>query len=288
MQEAVERWAPALSCSIEDPQAILTRRSWGPSSGQLTLVDPMPTAREDEKRLPEAAAIRLAVEGCLSGNFEALVTAPISKESMYARGFPFPGHTEFLGHLTGVPRSIMGFSAPGLRVSLATVHEPLTRVPGLVTEACLEQTIRISYHALQTQFAIAQPRLAVCGLNPHAGENGHLGREELEVVSPVIARLQQEGLRVKGPYPADTVFGRALRGEFDLVVALYHDQGLIPIKLLSFGESVNVTFGLPIVRTSVDHGVAFDIAGKGLADCSSMKAAIRLALEIVERRRGPT
>jgi 4-hydroxythreonine-4-phosphate dehydrogenase len=229
--------------------------------------------------------VRAAAHGCLEGRFQAMVTAPICKESMYRRGFTFPGHTEYLAHVTRSARPIMAFSAPGLRVSLATVHVPLRQVFEILTPELILETLRISAQDLQRFFGISRPRIALCGLNPHAGESGHLGDEEQRFLEPALREARAEGIQVEGPLPADTVFGQAIRGRFDLVVALYHDQGLIPVKLLCFGESVNLTFGLPIIRTSVDHGVAYDIAGKGLADAASLNAAIRLALEIIQQQR---
>lgn len=288
VRQQVERFAPHLRlCELPSPSA-WGEETFAGSKDCLWLWDPRLEATSDEVQLPEQTYIRVAVEGCQRGHFDALVTAPISKESMYARGFRFPGHTEYLGHLTGVPRSVMGFSAPKLRVSLVTVHEPLERVPSLITAERVLETVRISWQALRQLFGVEYPRLAVCGLNPHAGERGHLGREELERLVPALERARAEGIEVEGPFPADTVFVQAVKGRFDMVVALYHDQGLIPVKLLSFGESVNVTLGLPIIRTSVDHGVAYDIAGRGVADASSMTAALELALELVRTRNNHT
>lgn len=284
MQAHAVRFAPSLPLRLLPSPALLDRMITDDTEKGVWLWDPRPEAPVEEALLPEQTYIRAAVEGCQRGIFDALVTAPISKESMYARGFQFPGHTEYLGHLTGVSRSVMGFSAPRLRVSLVTVHEPLARVPELLTPGRVLETVRISWQALKDLFGVQRPRLALCGLNPHAGEQGHLGREELERLHPVVEQARAEGIELEGPFPADTVFVQAVRGRFDMVVALYHDQGLIPVKLLSFGESVNVTLGLPIIRTSVDHGVAYDIAGRGVADASSMGAALRLALELSAHR----
>src|SRR5690606_35388960 len=214
-----------------------------------------------------------------AGRVDAIATAPVNKAAFAAAGLPWKGHTDLLAHLCGVPDVVMMFWSEPLRVVLATVHVALADVPKLLTVESLMTTIEITHRALP-RFGIAEPRLAVAGLNPHAGEDGLMGREEIEIVRPAIARAREAGIDVTGPYPADTLFVRASRGEFDVVVAAYHDQGLVPVKLLAFGEAVNVTLGLPIVRTSVDHGTAFDIARQGKADPSSMVEAILLAARL--------
>lgn len=233
--------------------------------------------------LAAAAAITTAVERCLAGRLDAMATAPISKTSLALAGIPFPGHTEFLAHLTACEDYAMTFIAPRLRVALLTTHVSLASVPGLVRQADLERLIRLVDRELR-RYGVDPPRLALAGINPHAGEGGLFGDEEQREMAPAISRCRAEGIDINGPFPGDTVFVRAARGEFDLVISCYHDQGLIPIKCLSFGEAVNVTLGLPIIRTSVDHGTAFDIAGKGIADESSMVAAIRLAAELATQR----
>lgn len=220
-----------------------------------------------------------AVDDARAGRVDAIATAPVNKAAFAAAGLPWKGHTDLLAHLCGVPDVVMMFWSEPLRVVLATVHVALADVPKLLTVESLMTTIEITHRALP-RFGIAEPRLAVAGLNPHAGEDGLMGREEIEVVRPTIARAREAGIDVAGPYPADTLFVRALRGEFDVVVAAYHDQGLVPVKLLAFGKAVNVTLGLPIVRTSVDHGTAFDIARQGKADPSSMVEAILLAARL--------
>ena len=222
------------------------------------------------------AAIRAAVDDAMSGAVDAIATAPISKEAFALAGLPWHGHTELLAHLTGAPSVAMMFHADALRVVLATIHEPLASVPRLLTREVVEGVIRLTARELP-RFGFAAPRLAVCGLNPHAGEGGVLGDEEQRIIGPAIAACAADGIDVQGPFPADTLFVRASRGAFDAVVACYHDQGLIPVKLLAFGTSVNITLGLPIIRTSVDHGTAFDIAGMNAADPGSMIAAVRLA-----------
>jgi len=220
-----------------------------------------------------------AVGAAKSGQVDAIATAPVNKEAFKLAGLPWAGHTDLLGHLTGARHVAMMFHSEPLRVVLATVHVPLADVPRTLTQESLEQTIALTARSLPL-FDKIQPRIAVAGLNPHAGEHGLFGREEVETIAPAIESCKSRGIDVSGPFPADTVFVRAHRGEFDVVVACYHDQGLIPIKLLAFGQAVNVTLGLPIIRTSVDHGTAFDIAGKGIADPQSMIAAVLLAARL--------
>jgi len=210
---------------------------------------------------------------------DAIATAPVNKEAFRLAGLPWNGHTDLLAHLTGAPDVAMMFYSEALRVVLATVHIALADVPRAITRESLEATIALTARELP-RFGVAAPRIAVAGLNPHAGEHGLFGREEATAIAPAIAAARGRGIDVSGPFPADTVFVRARRGEFDVVVACYHDQGLIPVKLVAFGEAVNVTLGLPIVRTSVDHGTAFDIAGKGIADPQSMIAAVLLAARL--------
>jgi 4-hydroxythreonine-4-phosphate dehydrogenase len=230
-------------------------------------------------------AIVAAVEDAMAGDVDAIATAPINKEAFALAGLPWRGHTELLAHLTGAPSVAMLFHADALRVVLATIHEPLASVPRLLTRETVERVIRLAARELP-RFGFSLPRLAVCGLNPHAGEGGVLGDEEPRVIAPAIAACARDGIRVTGPHPADTLFVRASRGEFDAVVACYHDQGLIPVKLLAFGKAVNVTLGLPIIRTSVDHGTAFDIAGRNAADPGSMIEAVRLAAKLAGAARG--
>jgi 4-hydroxythreonine-4-phosphate dehydrogenase len=220
-----------------------------------------------------------AVGDARAGRVHAIATAPVNKEAFRLAGLPWSGHTDLLAYLTGAPQVAMMFFSEALRVVLATVHVPLADVPRLLTPALMESTIALTARELP-RFGFDRPRIAVAGLNPHAGEHGLFGREEEESIAPAIARCRAAGIHVSGPFPADTVFVRAQRGEFDVVIACYHDQGLIPVKLVAFGQAVNVTLGLPIVRTSVDHGTAFDIAGKGIADAGSMIAAVLLAAKL--------
>ena len=220
-----------------------------------------------------------AVDDARHGRVEAIATAPVNKEAFRLAGLPWSGHTDLLAHLTGAPHVAMMFQSAALRVVLATVHIALAEVPRALTQPSLEATIDLTARELP-RYGVAHPRIAVAGLNPHAGEHGLFGHEEETVIAPAIAACRARGINVTGPFSGDTVFLRAHRGEFDVVVACYHDQGLIPVKLLAFGEAVNVTLGLPIVRTSVDHGTAFDIAGKGVANPESMIAAVLLAARL--------
>jgi 4-hydroxythreonine-4-phosphate dehydrogenase len=220
-----------------------------------------------------------AVGDAQRGEVAAVATAPINKEAFRLAGLPWAGHTDLLAHLTGAREVAMMFYSDALRVVLATVHVALADVPRLLTRTLMESTIALTARELP-RFGIEAPRIAVAGLNPHAGEHGLFGCEEERVIAPAIAACRERGIDVSGPFPADTLFVRAARGEFDVVVACYHDQGLIPVKLAAFGRAVNVTLGLPIVRTSVDHGTAFDIAGKGVADPGSMIAAVHLAAKL--------
>jgi 4-hydroxythreonine-4-phosphate dehydrogenase len=220
-----------------------------------------------------------AVEDARAGRVQAITTAPINKLAFAHAGLPWKGHTDLLAHLCGSSRVAMMFHAPELNVVLATVHVPLREVPALLTQSVVEDMLALTAESLP-RFGFPAPRIAVAGLNPHAGEDGLLGSEEQQVLAPAIAAARLRGVNVSGPWPADTVFGRAARGEFDVVLAGYHDQGLIPVKLLAFGRAVNVTLGLPIIRTSVDHGTAFDIAGRGIADAGSMIEAVLLAARL--------
>ena len=221
-------------------------------------------------------AIVAATEATRAGQADAMCTAPINKESFAAAGLAWRGHTDLLAHLCGAPSVAMMFWSDRLRVVLATVHIPLAEVSRSLTKSGLIETIRLTAEWLP-KFGVAHPRIGVAGVNPHAGEHGLFGAEDEEVVRPAVTESAARGLAVSGPFPADTLFVRAARGEFDVVVAAYHDQGLVPVKLLAFGRAVNVTIGLPIIRTSVDHGTAFDIARKGVADEGSLVEAILLA-----------
>jgi 4-hydroxythreonine-4-phosphate dehydrogenase len=237
-----------------------------------------------------AAIVEIIARGAAlarSGEALALCTNPIHKAALKAgAGFAFPGHTEYLAHLCGAPRPVMMLVAPMLRVVPVTIHIPLAEVSAALTPELLEETIRVTAHGLARDFGIAAPRLAIAGLNPHAGEDGTMGREEIVTIAPVLDRLRVEGLALSGPHSADTLFHPAARARYDAAICMYHDQALIPIKTLDFAGGVNVTLGLDFVRTSPDHGTAYDIAGRGGADPSSLVAALRLAAELGARRRG--
>ncbi len=221
-----------------------------------------------------------AADGCIAGQFDAIVTAPVQKSTIIDAGFAFTGHTEFFAERAHCDVAML-LVAPGLRVALATTHLALTAVPAAIDQSLLQRIVRIVYNDLRTKFRIAAPRIAVLGLNPHAGETGHLGREEIDTIVPALQALRAEGIALDGPLPADTAFLPALRAQYDAYLAMYHDQGLPVLKALGFGDSVNVTLGLPFVRTSVDHGTALDLAGSGRADASSLIAAAKLALELI-------
>ncbi len=223
------------------------------------------------------ATLDRAVAGCRSGEFAALVTGPVHKGVINEAGIPFTGHTEYLARTTGARRVVMMLVGAGMRVALATTHLPLKAVAEALTSQLLEETLRVLHGELANRFGIAVPRILVAGLNPHAGEGGHLGREELEVIVPVLERLRAEGLHLMGPLPADTLFTPPVLAQGDCVLTMYHDQGLPVLKHAAFGQAVNVTLGLPIVRTSVDHGTALERAGTGEVDPGSLRAAIALA-----------
>ena len=221
-----------------------------------------------------------ATDGCLSGTFSGLVTAPVQKSTLIEAGNDFVGHTEFLAQRAGVDTPVMMLATGKLRVALVTIHLPLSEVPHAVTRETLEAVLRVVDSGLRTRFDISDPVIGVCGLNPHAGEAGHLGREEQDVIIPVIEKLSVEGLALRGPLPADTAFTQQHLKTLDVVVAMFHDQGLPVIKHAGFGEVVNITLGLPFVRTSVDHGTALDLAGTGRAEVASLKRALEIAIRL--------
>jgi len=223
--------------------------------------------------------LRLAAESCLSGRCAALVTGPVHKGVINDAGLPFTGHTEYLAELADAD-PVMMLAAPGLRVALVTTHLPLSAVSSAITCERLERVIRILHRGLQSRFGMAQPRILVCGLNPHAGEGGHLGREEINIISPTLERLRAEGMVLNGPLPADTLFTPKYLEQADAVLAMYHDQGLPVLKHLGFGQAVNITLGLPFIRTSVDHGTALELAGTGQGNCSSLRAALESAVQM--------
>ncbi|MBX9575425.1 MAG: 4-hydroxythreonine-4-phosphate dehydrogenase PdxA [Caulobacteraceae bacterium] len=259
----------------------------------------LPTATAVTPGRPDAANapcvadwIARAVDLAMDGRAAGVVTGPIAKAPLYAAGFPFPGHTEFIADLTGdLPYDgtrgpVMMLTARDLRVTLVTIHAPLSDVPELVTRDRVIRTARVTHEALRRDFGISHPRLALAGLNPHAGEGGSIGLEEIEVLRPAAAALRAEGIEITDPLPADTLFHEEARAGYDAAICLYHDQALIPVKTIDFWGGVNVTLGLPVVRTSPDHGTGFEIAGKGVARADSLIAATRLAAEMAARRRG--
>jgi len=258
----------------------------------LPLPTPVRPGKADSSAAPCVIRwIEAATDLVLSGAASGLVTAPIAKAALYEAGFAFPGHTEFLGELTakapleGERGPVMMLTAGGLRVALVTIHEPIAKAPSLLTPERIVHVGLVTAQALRRDFGVEAPRLAVAALNPHAGEGGALGHEEVEIIAPAVAALRSRGVDAVGPSPADTLFHPEARARYDAVLCMYHDQALIPVKMLDFWGGVNVTLGLPIVRTSPDHGVGFDIAGKGVARADSLIAAIRLASEIAARRR---
>lgn len=227
-----------------------------------------------------------ATQGCLQGQFDALVTAPVHKGIINDAGIAFTGHTEFLAELTQSKQVVMMLVGGGMRVALATIHLPLKDVPAAITQPSLEAILRVTHHDLVSRFGIANPNIYVAGLNPHAGEGGYLGTEEIETIIPVLEKLRGEGMNLTGPLPADTMFSQQNLAAADCFLAMYHDQGLTVLKHASFGGGVNVTLGLPIIRTSVDHGTALDLAGTGKADCGSLLAAVELVSKSVGKSFG--
>jgi 4-hydroxythreonine-4-phosphate dehydrogenase len=262
-----------------------------PTAGQLQVLHIPLTAPCEAGRLDPANShyvlelLTRATQGCHSGEFAGIVTAPVHKGVINDAGVPFTGHTEFLAELTHTPLVVMMLAGNGLRVALATTHLPLRAVADAITRELLEAVLRILQRDLQSRFGLPNPRILVAGLNPHAGEDGHLGREEIEVMIPVLDALRAEGFNVSAPLPADTLFAVHRLKEADAVLAMYHDQGLPVLKHASFGEGVNITLGLPIIRTSVDHGTALDLAGTGRAEVGSLLEAIKVAQEMAKHER---
>ncbi len=296
MSNTSEMRLPRIALTVGDPAGIgpeiVAKAAADP--GVRALCEPVvfAPAPNESVRIGEASAaaglaayetIVRAVEAAKSGDVDGIATAPINKLAFAQAGLPWKGHTDLLGHLCGASRVAMMFYSPQLKVVLATVHVPLSAVPALITRDNIDGILALTAQSLP-RFGMKAPRIAVAGLNPHAGEAGVLGTEDDEVLALSVAAARAHGIDAQGPFPADTVFVRASRGEFDCVVACYHDQGLIPVKLLAFGKAVNVTLGLPIIRTSVDHGTAFDIAGKGIADAGSMIEAVKLAARMANAR----
>ena len=269
-----------------DPPAYRGRET----AGDLSLLN-VPAAKAVRAGILDAAnaghvlaMLERATDGCLAREFDALVTAPVQKSVINDAGIPFTGHTEFLAARCKAPQVVMLLAGGGLRVALATTHLPLAEVPRAITAPLLRSVLRILDADLRRRFGIARPRILVAGLNPHAGEGGYLGREEIDVIGPVVAELAREGLEVSGPFPADTLYTPRMLEGADATLAMFHDQGLPVLKHAAFGTAVNVTLGLPIVRTSVDHGTALDLAGAGEIDSGSLREALALAFEMAARR----
>jgi 4-hydroxythreonine-4-phosphate dehydrogenase len=263
-------------------------RETAPRVSLLSIPAPAPVfpGRLDPANAPHVLALLdRALEGCTRGEFDAMATAPVQKSVLNDAGIAFTGHTEYLAERTGTPRVVMLLAGGGLRVALATTHLPLSAVPGAITAELLDSVIRILDRDLRRRFGLAHPRILVAGLNPHAGESGYLGREEIEVIAPVVERLAREGLGVSGPFPADTMFTPRMLSNADAALAMFHDQGLPVLKHAAFGRAVNVTLGLPIIRTSVDHGTALDLAGGGEIDAGSLEEALALAFGMAARAR---
>lgn len=261
------------------------------ADGQLRVAH-VPTARPVEPGRLDVdnsryvlALLDAAIDGAAQARYDAIVTAPVQKSVINDAGVPFTGHTEYLAERTGAALPVMMLVAGRLRVALATTHLPLRAVADAITPALLDQVLAIMHRDLRERFGFARPRIAVCGLNPHAGESGHLGDEEVRVIAPALQRARAAGIDFSGPLPADTLFVPRNLAQYDAVLAMFHDQGLPVLKHAGFGNAVNVTLGLPILRTSVDHGTALDLAGSGHADAGSLIAAVQLAIELVERRR---
>tara|TARA_R100000900_G_scaffold127863_3_gene103402 strand:- start:271673 stop:272680 length:1008 start_codon:yes stop_codon:yes gene_type:complete len=260
--------------------------------GQLPCLDiplgaPSQAGQLDPANAPHVLhMLEAAIDGCLAGDFAAMVTAPVQKSIINEAGVPFSGHTEFLAERTRTQQVVMLLVADSLRVALATTHLPLSEVPGAISERSLARTLHILHRDLVGKFGIAEPRISVLGLNPHAGEGGHLGREEIEVITPVLESLRREGLLLRGPLPADTAFKPDLLTQTDAYLAMFHDQGLPVLKYAGFGNAVNVTLGLPIIRTSVDHGTALELAGTGQASIGSLRAAVDLAISLAGKSPG--
>jgi 4-hydroxythreonine-4-phosphate dehydrogenase len=229
-------------------------------------------------------SLQTALQGCLSKQFDAVVTAPVQKSIINDAGVDFTGHTEFFADGANSDQVVMMLATPTLRVALATTHLPLNKVSEAITQDSLSRVITIIHTSLQQQLGINKPRIAVCGLNPHAGEEGHLGYEEIDIISPVIEKLSLQGMSLSGPWPADTIFVEEKLAQYDLILAMYHDQGVPVLKHQGFGKAVNVTLGLPFIRTSVDHGTALDLAGTGKASISSLQTAVDMAVDMAKNR----
>jgi 4-hydroxythreonine-4-phosphate dehydrogenase len=254
----------------------------------IALAAPVRAGVLDARNSPHVLSLLdAALQGCLNGRYDAMVTGPVHKGIINDAGIPFSGHTEYLAEKSGTKKVVMMLTGGGLRVALATTHLPLKDVAAAITRESLTEVLAILHRDLADKFGIARPHIAVCGLNPHAGESGHLGREEIEIIEPVLDKLRAQGMKLSGPLPADTLFAQLRKQPADAVLAMYHDQGLPVLKYASFGEGINVTLGLPFIRTSVDHGTALELAGTGKAETGSLLAAIQLAIDLAASRIKP-
>lgn len=284
LEQAAAACGVVLQITDDDGQRVASRPAGHVRIRHVPLGAPVRFGEPDPANAGHVLAmLGVAAEGCLEQRFDAVVTGPVQKASINDAGIPFSGHTEFFAEQAGA-EVVMMLASPELRVTLATTHLPLAAVPGAITPALLERTLRIVHGALRQGFGLANPRIAVLGLNPHAGEGGHMGREELDTIIPLLERLRGEGMDLLGPLPADTAFVPAMRTRYDAVLAMYHDQALPVLKSEAFDRTVNVTLGLPFIRTSVDHGTALDLAGTGRADPASLFAATRLAMDLARQR----
>jgi len=287
LQRAAERCGVGLALADDDGFRPDARAAGSLRVQHVPLAVPESPGRPDPRNARHVlATLETAADGCMDGRYDAMVTAPLQKGTINDAGIAFSGHTEFLAERAHAD-VVMMLASPGLRVALATTHLPLAAVPAAVTADALARTLRIVHAELRRKFGLAEPRIAVLGLNPHAGENGHIGREEVDTIIPVLAALRSEGMRLLGPLPADTAFIPAQRPHYDAVLAMYHDQALPVLKSEAFDCTVNLTLGLPFIRTSVDHGTALDLAGTGKASADSLVAATRMAVELAARRDPP-
>lgn len=282
-RELLEQRAKALSLPLNIEPYHQHQTGKQSEAGTIRLIhQPLQKKIEPGKPSKENAGYLLqsldrAMEGCMSGEFSAMVTGPLNKEVINQAGIPFTGHTEYLAEKLNTNKVVMMLATEGLKVALVTTHLPLSKIPEAITKEEVEQTLRIVQAEMQTRFGIKQPRISVCGLNPHAGEGGYLGMEEIETIIPVMEKLRTEGYVLEGPLPADTAFTKKAIEKSDVIVAMYHDQGLPVLKHMGFGDAVNVTLGLPIIRTSVDHGTALDLAATGNISVGSLKYALKTA-----------
>ncbi len=284
LEQRAAQLGTSISLEIFDPERAPTKHKPGQLKvSPVKLASPVLPGRLDPSNSAYVVqTLQTAVDGCMGGLWNAMVTAPVQKSIINDAGIPFSGHTEFLAQATATPRVVMMLATPDLRVALVTTHLPLKAVPDAVTRDLLTETLEILHSDLQKKFGIEAPRIAVLGLNPHAGEGGHMGREEIDTIIPVMEQLRVGGMSLQGPLPADTAFNPKVLQNCDAVLAMYHDQGLPVLKYAGFGQAVNITLGLPVIRTSVDHGTALDLAGTGQASEGSLVHAVATASKLCE------